>query len=164
MRRWLGRHASPEDVDEVIQEAYCRLATLGSIEHIQRPDGYFFSIARHVLLRRLRRERIVSIEAIAEIDSFRDESPTPEQQMEGKSDYNRMLAIIEDLPERCRRIVKLRKVDGWSQRQIAEHLGTTEKAVEKQIWLGVRAIRSAWTRDQERTAGEIGLAGQRVPA
>ena len=150
VRGWLARHrALPEDVDELIQEAYCRLATLETIDHIQRPDAYFFSIARHLLLRRLRRQRIVPIDAIAEIDSHRDDSPTPERQMEGKSDYERMLQIMDTLPDRCRQIVKLRKVEGWSQKRIADHLNTTEKAVEKQIWLGVKAIRLAWTRDEQ---------------
>lgn len=104
----------------------------------------FFSIVRNLLLRRLKRQRIVPFETIAEIESFQDDRPSPEQVIGSKLAYEKVLALIADLPERCRHIVQLRKIEGWSQREIAEHLGTTEKAVEKQIWIGIRAVREAW--------------------
>jgi DNA-directed RNA polymerase specialized sigma24 family protein len=125
IRAWFGRaRLSPEDVDDLMQEAYCRIAMLDAVDHITSPHAYFFSVARNLLLRRLRRQQIVPLEAISEIESYRDED-TPS-------------------PERCRRVIELRKIEGWSQKQIAEHLGITEKAVEKQVWAGVRAVRQAW--------------------
>jgi RNA polymerase sigma-70 factor (ECF subfamily) len=146
VRAWLRRNrTAPEDVDEVIQEAYCRLAMLKSVDHIDRPEAYFFSLCRNLLLRRLKRNRIVPITTIAEIESVSPDShPSPEREVAGRIDYARLMKLINQLPERCRTIVRLRKIEGWSQREIAQHLATTEKAVEKQIWLGVKAIRLAW--------------------
>jgi RNA polymerase sigma factor (sigma-70 family) len=155
VRAWLRRaRVSPQDVDEVIQDAYCRLAMLDSIDHIDRPDAYFFSIARNLLLRRLKRERVVPIDAIAEIDAFNDDlHPSPEQQAAARLDYAKMLDFMNTLPERCRTIVTLRKIQGWSQKEIAAHLGTTEKAVEKQVWVGMKAIQRAWS-DADRAADD----------
>lgn len=155
VRAWLRRaRVTPQDVDEVVQDAYCRLSMLDAIDHIDRPDAYFFSIARNLLLRRLKRERVVAIDAIAEIDAFSDELyPSPEQQAASRLDYAKMLDFMSGLPERCRVIVTLRKIEGWSQKEIAAHLGTTEKAVEKQIWVGMKAIQRAWG-DADRAAGE----------
>jgi RNA polymerase sigma factor (sigma-70 family) len=155
VRAWLRRaRVSPQDVDEVIQDAYCRLAMLDSIDHIDRPDAYFFSIARNLLLRRLKRERVVPIDAIAEIDAFNDDlHPSPEQQAAARLDYAKMLDFMNTLPERCRTIVMLRKIQGWSQKEIAAHLGTTEKAVEKQVWVGMKAIQRAWS-DADRAADD----------
>jgi RNA polymerase sigma-70 factor (ECF subfamily) len=145
VRAWLARsRQAPEDIDEVIQEAYCRLAMLESVDHIGCPSAYFHSVVRNLLVRRLRRNRVVSIEAMAEIEAYRDDRPSPEQEAAGKSDYARMLVILGTLPERCRRVVELRKIEGWSQKQIGEHLGITEKAVEKQVWLGIKLLRAAW--------------------
>jgi len=137
---------SPEDIDELIQEAYCRLAMLDSVDHIDSPAAYFLSVTRNLLVRRLRRQQIVSLEAVAEIEAFRDETPSPEDIASHRSDFARMTEILASLPERCRQIVRLRKIDGWSQKQIAAHFGMTEKAVEKQVWLGVKAIRAELTR------------------
>ncbi len=137
---------SPENIDELIQEAYCRLSMLDSVDHIDSPAAYFLSVTRNLLVRRLRRQQIVSLEAVAEIEAFRDEMPSPEDIASHRSDFARMNSILDSLPERCGRIVRLRKIDGWSQKQIAAHFGITEKAVEKQVWLGVKAIRAGLTK------------------
>lgn len=160
VRAWLRRYrVSAEDADELVQEAYCRLATLDRIDHIQRPDAYFFSVVRNLLLRRLKRKQVVEIEVVAEIDSYRDDlRPSPEQQAVDHMDYEKIVRVIATLPHRCQLAVRLRKIEGWSQREIADHMGTTEKAVEKQIWLGVRAIRAALTGADERSAKPVARA------
>src|SRR3546814_18710566 len=87
VRAWLACHASQEDVDELIQESYSRLAALDSVDHIDRADAYFLSIARNLLVSRLRRARIGPIEAIAEIEAFKDAMhPSPEREAGGGSD------------------------------------------------------------------------------
>ena len=155
IRAWFSRaRLSPEDVDDLMQEAYCRIAMLDAVDHISSPHAYFFSVARNLLLRRLRRQQIVPFEAISEIESYRDEDmPSPEEQTSSRMAYERVMALIANLPERCRRVVELRKIEGWSQKQIAEHLGMTEKAVEKQIWAGVRAVREAWALAERPSDG-----------
>jgi RNA polymerase sigma factor (sigma-70 family) len=150
VRSWLRRsHVTPEDIDDVIQEAYCRLAMLDRIDHIENPAAYFFSVARNLLIRRLKQQRMVPLAAIAELDALHDDRPSPEQEMNGRLAYAKASTMIAALPERCGQIVRLRKIEGWSQKQIAAHLGTTEKAVEKQLWLGVRFIRDAWRRAEQ---------------
>lgn len=153
IRAWCARtRLPPEDVDELVQEAYCRIAALGSVDHIDTPYAYFFSVVRNLVLRRLRRQKIVPFEAIAEIESVRDSNAvSAEQTLTSRMALDRARAIIATLPERCRRVVEMRKIEGLSQRAIAETLGMTEKAVEKQVWLGVRAIRKAWA-EEERDA------------
>jgi len=145
VRAWLSRaRVSPEDIDELIQEAYCRLAMLESVDHIDRADAYFFSIARNLLLRNVKRARIVPIDRVAEIEAWSaDDAPSPERQAGGRLEYERVLGLIAKLPERCREIVRMRRIEGLSQKEIAARMGVTEKVVEKQVWQGVRAIQAA---------------------
>jgi RNA polymerase sigma-70 factor (ECF subfamily) len=151
VRSWLARaRVSPEDIDELIQDSYCRLAMLDSVEHIARADAYFFSIARNLLVRRLRRAKVVAIEAIAEIDAYRDDTrPSPEQEAAARLDHARLLGLMAKLPERCRRIVELRKFEGCSQKETAERLGVSESVVENDTYQGVKAILRAW-READR--------------
>jgi RNA polymerase sigma-70 factor (ECF subfamily) len=101
------------------------------------------------VLRRIKRQQIVALDVVADIECVSDDSlQSPERQAESRLDYQRVLAIIAGLPERCRQVVELRKLQGWSQKEIAAHLGITEKAVEKQIWTGVRAVRQAWQQTE----------------
>lgn len=151
VRAWLRRNrVLEEDAEELIQDAYCRLAMLDAVDHIARPDAYFFSIVRNLLLRRLRRAKVVTIEAVAEIEAYVDDGPSLERQVAGRQDYGHILRLIDRLPERCRKVVRLRKIEGWSQKEIAAHLGMSEKAVEKQVWLGIRAIQRAWSEIDEQ--------------
>ena len=156
VRAWLVRHASQEDVDDLIQETYSRCAALDSVDHIDRPDAYFFSVARNLLVHRLRRARIVPIEAFAEIENFQDEMrPSPEHEAGDRIDYRRMLALIDGLPERRRRIVRMRKIDGYSQREIADMLGVTESIVENEIFRGVQAVQRAWRDCEAQTEARL---------
>ncbi|MEP9357524.1 sigma-70 family RNA polymerase sigma factor [Sphingomonas sp. KR3-1] len=165
IRRWLARsRLSLEDIDEVMQEAYCRIAMLPSVDHIDQPLAYMFATARNLLLRRLKRQHVVVLEALSDIETWQDEAtPSPEEQAASRISYERVLAIIGRLPERCRKIVELRKIEGWSQKEIAAHLGITEKAVEKQVWTGVRAIRDAWTQAETQSEYRM-LGGERKEA
>jgi RNA polymerase sigma-70 factor (ECF subfamily) len=139
--------AAPEEIDEVVQDCYCRFAMLESVDHIEQPRAYFKVTARHLLGRRLQRARVVLFDAYNDMSMFIDEdTPSQERQLTGRSDYALLLKLMSKLPDRCRKAVELRKIEGLSQKQIAQKLGMSEKAVEKQIWLGVRALREGWAK------------------
>lgn len=150
VRAWLRRmKVSADDLDDLIQESYCKLAGLDSVDHIHRPDAYFFSIARNLLLRRLRRSSVVSITAIAEIEAFDDGRPSPEREVAARKDYERVRALIAQLPERCRQVFEMRKLQGASQREIAHRIGISEGMVEYHVYEGTKAIVRAMRRQDE---------------
>jgi RNA polymerase sigma-70 factor (ECF subfamily) len=164
VRAWLARsRMSKEDIDDVIQEAYCRLSAMdpgsasgaGGFEAVGRPDAYFFSIARNLLASQMRRSRIVRIEAVAEIEALSpfDEAPSPERQASARIELARVRELVAGLPERCRRIFEMRKIEGLPQREIAQRLGVTDSVVENDGAKGVRLILAA-LREQE----EAGIA------
>jgi RNA polymerase sigma-70 factor (ECF subfamily) len=156
VRAWLARsRVGREDIDDVIQEAYCRLSALDDVEAIDRPDAYFFSIARNLLASNLRRAKIVAIEAVAEIEALApfDDAPSPERQASARIELSRVRQLVNGLPERCRRIFELRKIEGLPQREIAERLGVSESVVENEGARGVRLILA-----QLRSGEEISIA------
>jgi RNA polymerase sigma factor (sigma-70 family) len=157
VRAWLRRARIQEtEADEIVQEAYCRLAGLPAVDHIDQPGAYFFSIARNLLARRLRRADVVSLETIAEIEAI-DPSPDPETRVAGKMMFERLEALIEELPERCRRIIRLRKFQGYSQKEIAAMLGITESIVENQVQYGIRHLLRAWAMAETDAADRLGI-------
>src|SRR3546814_11807771 len=78
--------------------------------------------------------------------------PSPEREAGGRLDYRRLIALIDALPERRRRIVRMRKLDGYSQREISQQLGVSESIVENEIHQGVRAVLRAWRDGEARAA------------
>ena len=167
IRAWLARSRMTQDeIDDVIQEAYCRLYALDWFDGIDRPGAYFFSIARNLLLQQLRRQRIVRIETVAEIEAMApfDESPSAEQQLNAKLELARLRAVIDGLPERCRRIFEMRKVERLPQKEIAARMGVNEGIVENETRKAMTLVLAALKRgDQEASArfDRIAASGKR---
>jgi RNA polymerase sigma factor (sigma-70 family) len=143
VRNWLRRsRVADEDIDDLIQEAYCKLVSLETVEHISRPDGYFFRIVRNLLMDHIRRSRIVRFETVEEmaLSSVCSEEASPEQIVGAQKELEKVSRLIRSLPARCRQIIQLRKVEGISQKEIARRLGITESTVENEAALGMRLI------------------------
>jgi RNA polymerase sigma-70 factor (ECF subfamily) len=143
VRRWLRhcfRHRFNED--DAIQEAYCRIAGLNDFTHITSGRAYFFTVVRNILLEQVRRERVVSIEILAEIDdsTIIDDRDSPERTLSARQELARVQGLINQLPERCRMVFLMRKVDGLPQREVAQVLGISENIVEKEVAHGLRLL------------------------
>lgn len=145
VRAWLRRTLDPADLEDVIQETYCQIAGLDDVGHIRSGRAYFFTAARSIVLMRLRRARIVSIESVTEIDRLNivGDEPSPEQVTAGRRELDRVRRLIEGLPDRCRRVFELRKIDGLSQREVAQRLGVAEHIIENDVVKGLKLILQA---------------------
>jgi len=60
------------------------------------------------------------------------------QQTAAREEFAHFCEAVRKLPAQCRRVFVLKKVYGYSQREIAEELGLSESTVEKHVALGVR--------------------------
>ena len=148
VRAWLRRAAvAPHEIDDVIQESYCKIATLQDTDHIDNPRAYFFRVARNLVLMQARRARIVRIDTVAEIDALNilDDRPNPEEEVTAHRDLQHLKSLIDALPEKCRRVFVLRKIENLPQKEIARRLGITENTVEAQAAKGLQLILKAWS-------------------
>lgn len=150
VRRWARRAAPPElDVNDVIQEAYSRIARMGDPASVRSGRAYFFTVARNIVREHFRRERVVRIEPLAEMDQLNilDDEPSAERAFAARQQFRLVWRLIDQLPDRCRGIFLLRKVEGLSQREIAERVGVSENVVEKQIALGLKRLLKLMAED-----------------
>jgi RNA polymerase sigma factor (sigma-70 family) len=137
VRAWLRRYVhslTVADADDLIQEAYARL-WLGDFGHIVNARSYFYAIVRNLLFERARHARIVPMERLGEIEALRipSEEPSPERVLGARQELERLLQLVEELPERCQRAFCLQKFEGLSQREIAQEMNISEKTVEKHL-------------------------------
>ncbi len=63
-----------------------------------------------------------------------------------------LAAAVEQLPARCRQVFTLRKVYGFSQKEIAERLQISENTVEQHLHEGGAALRTSAVPSHRRTA------------
>lgn len=159
MRGWLRRRVNqPEDADDLIQEAYCRVWSVQEPRVIENPRAYFFQTVRSLLVDQIRRAAVVNISVMADIESLPilEECSSPERIVAGRMDLMRVQALIDALPERCRRIMRMRKIEGMSQREIAQALGVSESIVENELGRGLKSILASFEKqDGPRPVGGI---------
>lgn len=128
------------DVDDLVQETFARVLRARRETTVRSVRGLVFATARHAALDRLRREQIVAIETLAEIEALPvcDDAPAVHEAVARKLDREELRRAIDTLPARCREVLVLRKIEGLSQREIALRLGISEHTVEVQVANGVR--------------------------
>lgn len=157
LRARLRRMAVPEgEIGDIVQDAYLRIAQLDSVAHIRSGRAYFFTAARTAWLQRIRRERVVRIDTLAEMESFAlaDDEPGPDRQISARQELARVRALIDSLPARCREIFVLRRIQGVPQREIAGRLGLSEHVVEQQATRGLKLILKALAGGEEDVVPE----------
>lgn len=136
------------DVDDIVQESYFRLIQAKKSGPIHYVKAFLFATARNVALDLLRRQRIVPIRNVTEIERLAvvgEEAGVPDTV--GRQQELAFLAdAIRTLPDRCRKIVTLRKLYGVSQKEIAAQLRISEHTVEVQVAKGMRRVAAALAR------------------
>lgn len=158
--RYLGRvWPRSDEIADLRQEIYVKVYEAAAKSRPQSPKSFLFTTARHLLTDRQRRARIVSIEAVGDPDAFNVliDEVSPEQQMSARQELKRLAEAFDRLPERCREVVWLRRVQEMSQKEVAAQLGITEKTVEKQIAKGARVIADyVYGAASAQSAGPVG--------
>ncbi|UYY59502.1 RNA polymerase sigma factor [Sphingomonas sp. S2-65] len=143
VRGWLVRRwGSQLDPDDVIQEAFCRLAALDTIDHIASGRAYFFTTARSIAMDLFRREKVAGQKAVTDFDfcSVEDEYPRADRAVEARQELVRIDKLLSAVSLTCRRVIELRRLQGLSQRETAERLGISEHSVENHVARGIRRV------------------------
>lgn len=130
------------DIADLRQDVYVQVF---DASHNKIPDNaraFVFQTARNLLINRLKREHIVPIEAVADVEALNAaiETPGPERNTIARDELRRLQAALDRLPPRCREAVVLGRIEGLSGREIAARMGITEQAVSAHLINGVRAL------------------------
>ena len=146
-RAWLGRKlGDPAAVDDVIQEAYCRIAALKSVGHIEHGGAYLLATVRSIIGQCGRRARGAPFDRAAateQIENVETDSPSPERVVASRRELAHVLALIANMPVGYQNVIALRRIHGCSQKETAHILGVSEAVVENRSLRGMRMIRKA---------------------
>ena len=129
-RRWHNQ----SEIADLRQEIYARLCDSvrsGTPKHVK---PFIFAVARNLIIDLARRapsaQRLSSArgEAMESVDLN-----TPVHEAMAWQDLRILQDALNQLPSRCLEVVKLRKLEGLSQRETASRMGITENTVERQM-------------------------------
>lgn len=131
-----------DEVHDLRQEIYVRVYEAAKKARPHAPKSFLFTTARHLMADRVRRGRVVSIEAIDDLELLElpMEEVTAEQRLHARQELMLLARAFTALPPKCREVVWLRRVDELSQKEVASRLNISEKTVESHIVKGTRLL------------------------
>ena len=141
--RYLSRvWPNPAEVPDLRQDIYVRVYESARRGFPHSPRAYLFKTARNLMADRVRRARIVHIDSNQDFEVLNvliDEI-SPERRLAARQELQTLAQAFDALPDKCRSVVWLRRVEGLSQQETARRLGMREGAVESQLGRAVRVL------------------------
>ena len=125
-----------DDRNDIVQEAFTRLAESKSGAASQNPGAYLQGIVRHLLADRVRRWARARSHAMLDV-AIGPESFGPDAAAEINQMRERYRAAVDPLPPKTREVYMLHRADELEYKQIAERLGISIRTVE---WHVAQAI------------------------
>ncbi|MBO9544467.1 sigma-70 family RNA polymerase sigma factor [Caulobacter sp.] len=180
--RWIARHILPYEaelrralkrrapvgfeVDDIIQEAYARLAASPSVDHIHSPRSYLYRMAGGIMTDYARRQKVVPMVVVEDYEAIGAASadPSPEAVVLHRDQLSRLKRIFSQLPPAVAEVFRLRRIDGMSQKEVARRLKVPESTIEKRMARGVYLIAQSWEtggNGEARSTNSDGLLGAR---
>lgn len=138
------RHHWPDkaEVEDLRQEVYARVHEAARKETPRNVKPFMFAVARNLLINQMRRENVVPIEAVADLEELdiAVDAPPPDRSVIARDELRRLQAAIDRLPPRCREVVILGRVEGLTGREIAARLNIGTATVSEHLENGLRLL------------------------
>jgi RNA polymerase sigma factor (sigma-70 family) len=134
-KRQLTRRLGSEDLaGDVLQETYLHLERPAPVRAVSSPRQYLLTVATNIARMGFRRDRRWS--NLTELDAvlgFVDDTPDPLRSFEARQELKVLQDAFEELTPRRQRILFASRVEGVKLRDLAEELGLSQRAVEKEL-------------------------------
>jgi len=168
--RLVARIVPPHEIEDIVQETYVRICQIENKESITSPTSFMYKTARNLAIDYQKQARIRLVDGIENMETF--EQQLPERHKDemyesalSNNEFSHFCEAVRQLPVQCRKVFVLKKVYGYTQREIAAQLNLSESTVEKHIANGMKRCTlfmrkiKASTNNQEVTSVQTFAGG-----
>ncbi len=170
--RWFGRNVLPheramrslarkmlgneEGAKDQVQDALIEILADEKWQQIVNPRVYVMRLVYLRCIDTIRKLRVVPIGPAPKFETLYYAAPAPDQleALCAREDLDYILRALDALPEQCRTVLVMRRIEGMQPRDIAKALGISESTVRKHVAKGHAIL----TQHRERLAREGGEA------
>lgn len=145
LRRYLARLlGNTSEAQDIAHDAYIRVYPTVTKGPTEKPAALLYTTARRLAINRLKRRSIAPFSrGEANLEQAASTTPGVAQQVMARQELRLLEQAIAELPEGCRTVLLLRKIELLSHREIADRLGIAVSTVEKQHARALRLLRAA---------------------
>ncbi len=150
LRRYLTRLLRDErEAEDVAHDAFLRVLPAVENDSARTPAALLYTTARRLAINRIKRRAHAPLAHDALfLDAQPAAQPDVAQQVSARHELARVEAAIAELPEGCRAVLLLRKVELLSHAEIGARLGIALSTVEKQHARALRLLRARLAADE----------------
>lgn len=154
LRRYLARLlGNSTEAQDVAHDAYVRVYPKVQDHSAINPEAVLYATARRLAINQLKRRSIAPIiPGAAQVESAVSAAPGVVQEVMARQELRQLEQAIAQLPEGCRAVLLLRKLELLSHQEIADRLGIAVSTVEKQHARALRLLRTALTAESGQPA------------
>ncbi len=141
IKKFLRRFtSSPQAIEDITQETILRALQAEKAREIQEPRAFLFGIAKNVARKELERKSQSIIDFIGDFSG--QEYISTEAAIDDCVDSRQRMLLfweaVATLPAQCQRVFVLKKVYGYSHKEIAKTLGISISTTEKHVAAGLK--------------------------
>ncbi len=144
IRAFIRRYFNDTHIlEEICQETITRALEAEKVRRIETPDAFVFGVARNIVRTEIDARSRSVLDLVDEFtpDDFVEDGPSVEQIADDHERMQRFVASVLKLPRRCQRVFVLKKVYGYSHREISAKLGISISTIEKHVVAGMKRCR-----------------------
>lgn len=141
MERMVSRIVPPKEIEDIVQETYVRICQLEKHQQVAQPKSFLMKTARNLAFDHVKRaETRLSdgVETELDFDIDQPQGDAVFDNVASDEEFAHFCEAVRLLPVQCRRVFVLKKVYGYSQKEIALEMNLSESTVEKHIAVGFK--------------------------
>jgi RNA polymerase sigma factor (sigma-70 family) len=147
LQRYLTRKLRcAETAEDITQDLFIRLFRIGDLSHVKELRPYLYRMAENLLIDHYRSawakfqyRHAVSLD---HVENLGDDRANSEDMVVLRDQLQRVVTIVDELPDSCGRIFWLSRAQGYCNFEIAEQLGICLSTVEKNVNRATRHCQS----------------------
>jgi RNA polymerase sigma factor (sigma-70 family) len=142
-RRLTGRLGSADLANEALHDTYLRLHRAEIAGEVHNPRSYLLTMALNIASNSARSEaKHLSAADIEMLIDIPDDAPSPEQEVQARSELAAVEKALQGLPERRRSIFRRFWIENAKYAELALYYNVSERTVRHELLLANRHLSS----------------------
>lgn len=141
LRKFLRRFTSNRhDIEDICQETILRAIEAEKSRTIEEPRAFLFGVAKNVVRKQLDKQSRALVDFIEDFtpEEYISNEPLTEDILDERQKMLWFAEAVTTLPGQCQRVFMMKKVHGYSHKEIAGRLHISISTVEKHVATGLK--------------------------
>lgn len=133
----LSKIVPAAEIEDIVQETFIRAHEAQTNKNLEHPKSFIYKTARNLALNFIARKEYGNTSDIDDVLNQNLDDLSVSDEFESKEKFRLFCAAVRELPLQCRKAFILKRVFGYSIKDISNKLGISPSTTEKHIAKGV---------------------------